>query len=51
MCVLVMAGDTPKTEVETGIDIFAQQIGVPTDRDYVLNNTGEGKTFPGGADL
>ena len=48
MCVLIMAGDTPKTEVETGIDIFAQQIGVPTDRDYVLNNTGEGRRFPGG---
>ena len=47
MCVLIMAGDTPKTEVETGIDIFVGQIGAPSDPDYVFKNTGDGRRFPG----
>jgi len=48
MCVVIMAGDKPKPEVETGIDIFADQIGASTDRDYIKNNTGKGRKFPGG---
>ena len=31
MCVVIMAGDKPKPEVETKIDIFADQIGASTD--------------------
>ena len=47
MCVLIMAGDNPKPEVETGIDFFAEQIGASTDRDYIINNIGKGRRFPG----
>jgi len=48
MCVVVMASDNPKPEVETGIDFFAEQIGASIDRDYIINNTGKGHKFPGG---
>jgi len=45
ICVVIMAGDNPKPEVETGIDFFAEQIGASTDRDYIINNTGKGVSF------
>ena len=48
MCILVLTGKTPKTDVETGIDMFAESIGVATDHDFFINNSGPGKRFPGG---
>mmetsp|Transcript_25328 Transcript_25328/g.29834 ORF Transcript_25328/g.29834 Transcript_25328/m.29834 type:complete len:143 (+) Transcript_25328:1172-1600(+) len=48
MCVVIMAGERPKAEVETGIDMFAETIGSIDDDDYFLKNSGKGKKFPGG---
>ena len=43
MCVVIMAGERPKAEVEAGIDMFATAIGSVNDDDYFEKNTGEGK--------
>jgi len=48
MCVVIMAGERPKAEVETGIDRFATAIGSVNDDDYFEKNTGKGKKFPCG---
>ena len=47
MCVLIMAGDRLRTEVETGIDMFAKTIGNINEDDYFLKNSKKGKRFPG----
>jgi len=43
MCVVIMAGERPKAEVETAIDMFATAIGSVNDDDYFEKNTGKGK--------
>ena len=48
MGVPIMVGDTPKTEVETGIYTFFEQNAIPVDRDYMKNNTRKGRRFSGG---
>ena len=48
MCVVIMAGERPKAQVESGIDFFADAIGSVNDDDYFEKNTGEGKKFPCG---
>jgi hypothetical protein len=47
-CALVMKGKTIKSDMITGIDIFADVIGKETDEDYITNNSGQGKRFPMG---
>ena len=48
MCVVIMAGEKPKAEVETGIDVFAEAVGNVDDDDYFERNTGKGKKYPCG---
>ena len=48
MCVVIMAEEQPKAEVETGIDIFVESIGSIDDDYYFVKNYGKGKNFPDG---
>ena len=48
MCALIMKGKTIKSDMITGIDIFADVIEKETDEDYIANNSGQGKRFPMG---
>jgi hypothetical protein len=48
MCALIMKGKTIKADAITGIDIFADVNGKESDREYIKNNTGQGKRFPMG---
>lgn len=48
MCAIIIAGTIPKGDVETGINVFSEVIGDPTDEDYLQNNCGKGRQFPGG---
>ena len=48
MCVVIMSGEHPKAEVETGIDVFAEAVGDVEDDDYFEKNTGKGKKYPCG---
>ena len=50
MCLVIIAGVQEKWEVETGIDIDADQVGDCIDPDFFINNRGEGKMFPLGPD-
>ena len=43
MCVVIMAGERPKAEVQSGIDMFVTAEGNVTDDDYFEKNTGPGK--------
>jgi len=45
MCVVIMAGENPKAEVETGIDVFAEGLGSVGDDDYFEKNTGKDKKY------
>ena len=40
-----MAGERPKAEVESGIDMFVTAEGNVSDDDYFEKNTGTGKKF------
>ena len=46
MCMVIMTGENPKAEVETGIDVFAEAVGHVYDNDYFEKNTGKGKKYP-----
>ena len=48
MCIIIFAGVRESAVVETGMDIFAQQEGDVSDKDYFKKNTGVGKLYPGG---
>ena len=48
MCVVIFSGKRRNTMVETGIDMFAEEFGQVSDRDYILKNSGKNKRFPGG---
>ena len=48
MCVLIIAGKRAKAMTELGIDPLVEMIGLETDEDFLKNNSGEGKMFPGG---
>ena len=48
MCALIMKGKTIKADSITGIDIFADVVGKESDKEFVKNNTGQGKRFPMG---
>ena len=48
MCIIIFAGVRESAVVETGMDIFAQQEGDVSDKDYFKQNTGVGKLYPGG---
>ena len=48
MCVIIFAGKRENTLTETGMDIFVDAEGDPSDHDYFEKNSGFGKQFPGG---
>ena len=48
MCAVIISVNVMRGDIETGIDIFAKQIGLSTDIDYIEKNSGKGKLFPGG---
>ena len=48
MCIVVMKGKRPKSEVELGIDQFIKIVGKKEDKDYLRKNCGKGKLLPGG---
>ena len=48
MCVVIFSGKRRNTMVETGIDMFAEEFGEVSDKDYILKNSGKNKRFPGG---
>ena len=48
MCVVIIAGMIEAYEVEVGIDVTAEVIGNPLDKDYFEVNRGKGKMFPTG---
>ena len=48
MCVIVFAGKRETKLFETGMDIFADAEGDPSDADYFEQNSGIGKQYPGG---
>ena len=48
MCIVIFAGETPCTLVETGLDLKAETEGNPDNADLFFKNSGPGKRFPGG---
>jgi len=48
MCVIIIEGTTRQVEVELGIDYSAPWTGSAEDNDFIEQNTGHGKRFPGG---
>ena len=48
MCVIIFAGKRHNPLCETGIDIFAEQVGEVSDEDYFKRNSGQNKRYPGG---
>merc|ERR1740124_632598 len=44
----MMAGENPKAEVETGINVFAEAVGSVGDNDYFEKNSGKDKKYPCG---
>ena len=48
ICLVIVKGKEPKTDVEIGIDIFVDEVGSIEEEDYFEKNFGEGKRFPGG---
>ena len=48
MCVIIFAGVKPSAQVETGIDMFVDEVSAEGDYDYFKANSGKGKRFPGG---
>ena len=43
-----MAGDQPKAEVETGIDVFVEAVGRVDVDDFIEKNIGKGGNYPCG---
>ena len=48
MCAVIISGNVMRGDIETGIDVFATQIGDRNDEDYFENNYGKDKMFPSG---
>ena len=48
MCVVIMAEENPKAEVEIGIDVFVEVVGTVDDDDFFKKNTSKGKKYPCG---
>ena len=48
MCVLISSKKRPQELWETGMDIFAKQIGEVSNDDYFIKNSGKGKRYHGG---
>ena len=48
LCMVIIAGVQQKYEVETGLDIEAEMVGDPTDKDFFERNRGKGKMYPMG---
>ena len=48
MCVVIFAGKRETKLYETGMDIFAEQIGEVGDEDFFEKNSGKGRRYPGG---
>jgi len=48
MCVIIIEGKLPNGSIEAGVDIRIQPNGKSTDKDFIFNNSGKGKHFPGG---
>ena len=49
MYIVIIAGENPKAEVETGIGVFADAVGMADDDDFFEKNTGNGKKYPCGS--
>jgi len=48
MCILIFEGKHPKGHIEAGIDITVTPDGDNTKPEFILNNSGAGKYYPGG---
>ena len=48
MCGLILEGKRPNPSIEAGIDIRISPNGSDSDPDFIMNNCGNGKYFPGG---
>ena len=48
MCVIIIEGKLPNGAIEAGVDIRIEPNGKSTDKDFLINNSGKGKHFPGG---
>ena len=48
MCIIIFVGVREQAIYETGMDIFAEQIGEVSDEDFFANNSGTNKRYPGG---
>ena len=48
MFILILEGKHPKGHIEAGIDITVSPVGDNTDPEFIFNNSGPGKYYPGG---
>ena len=48
MCIIILEGKYPKGHIEAGIDISVTPTGDNTKPEFILNNSGPGKYYPGG---
>ena len=48
MCILIIAGKKPNATIEAGVDIRINPVGNPKSRNFLHQNSGPGKYFPGG---
>ena len=48
LCMVIIAGVQQKYEVETGLDIEAEMVGHPSDKDFFQKNRGKSKMYPMG---
>ena len=48
MCILILEGKYPKGNIEAGIDFTVTPNGDNTKPEFILNNSGPGKYYPGG---
>ena len=48
MCAIILEGKNLNGDWVTGIDMFAEEIGMLGDIDFLKNNSGKGKVYPGG---
>lgn len=48
MCCVIFAAKVLKGYEGTGLNIHADEIGTIDDKEYIKNNSGKGKRFPGG---
>ena len=48
MCILIIEGKNPKGNIEAGIDISVTPVGDNKNTNFIFNNSGPGKYYPGG---